>query len=182
LICKIKRRKKKLLLLCVLCFFAPVRALRCFVLQHTAWLPSTSSAGQKKKSCCHCRFSLALLPSPAAFPLCSRRRLLLFGMASPSVPPSGCVQITQCPVLFNGTNYCDWVPRYACVVFVFGSFLVVIPCQPLHVAPFRPTIPDNFADAIPSTSRSTSTSSAKRSPWVKSAFSMCRHSISLLIS
>jgi len=182
LICKIKRRKKNCC--CFVCSVSLLLFVRCVALFCNTQLGCRVLAVQvkKKKSCCHCRFSLALSPSPAAFPLCSRRRLLLFGMASPSVPPSGCVQITQCPVLFNGTNYCDWVPRYACVVFVFGSFLVVIPCQPLHVAPFRPTIPDNFADAIPSTSRSTSTSSAKRSPWVKSAFSMCRHSISLLIS
>ena len=32
-------------------------------------------------------------------------------MASPSVMLSGSVQITRCPVLFNGTNYRDWVPR-----------------------------------------------------------------------
>ena len=32
-------------------------------------------------------------------------------MSSSSILSVGGVQITQCPVLFNGTNYRDWVPR-----------------------------------------------------------------------
>jgi hypothetical protein len=84
----------------------------------------------------------------AAFPLRPCHGLLLFGMASPSVP-SGGVQIARCPVLFNGTNYHDWVPRLRWHMrglrlweFLTGD----MPCPPPPVAPVRPTIPDKAAD------------------------------------
>jgi len=70
-------------------------------------------------------------------------------MACPSVTLSGSVQITRCPVLFNGTNYRDWVP---CLRWRMHSLRLLeflngdIPCPPLPIVPVKPTIPDKAAD------------------------------------
>jgi len=72
-------------------------------------------------------------------------------MATPSVPSSGGVQITRCPVLFIGTNYRDWVPRLRWHMrglrlweFLTGD----ISCPLAPIVPARPTIPDNAIDAV----------------------------------
>jgi len=69
---------------------------------------------------------------------------------SSSVPSSGGVQITRCPVLFNGTNYRDWVPRLRWHMrglrlweFLTGD----IPCPPPPSVPVRPIISDKATDA-----------------------------------
>jgi len=69
---------------------------------------------------------------------------------SSSVPSSGGVQITRCPVLFNGTNYRDWVPRLRWHMrglrlweFLTGH----IPCPPPPSVPVRPIISDKATDA-----------------------------------
>ena len=56
----------------------------------------------------------------------------------------------RCPVLFNGTNYRDWIPRFRwhmrCLrlwEFITGD----IPCPPPPVAPVKPIIPDKATDA-----------------------------------
>jgi hypothetical protein len=119
-------------------------------------IPAVHSPGSRdlqyvrgKKRCRCCRFSFALSPSTASFLLHSRRRLLLFGMTSPSVPSSGGVQITRYLVLFNGTNYCDWVSRLRWHMrglrlweFLIGDIL----CPPPPVAPVMPTDPDKVVD------------------------------------
>jgi len=71
-------------------------------------------------------------------------------MASPSVTSSDGVQIMRCPVLFNGTNYRDWVPRLRWHMrglrlweFITGD----IPCPPPPVAPVKPIISDKATDA-----------------------------------
>ena len=71
-------------------------------------------------------------------------------MASPSVPSSGGVQITRCPVLFNGTNYHDWVPRFRwhmCGLRFWKFITSDIPCPPPPVALVKPIIPDKANDA-----------------------------------
>ena len=72
-------------------------------------------------------------------------------MATPSVPSSGGVQITRCPVLFIGTNYRDWVPRLRWHMrglrlweFTTGN----IPCPSPPVVPVKPTIPDKATDDV----------------------------------
>ena len=72
-------------------------------------------------------------------------------MASPSVPSSGGMQITRCPVLFNGTNYRAWVPRFRWHMrglrlweFITGD----IPCPSPPVVPVKPTIPDKTTDDV----------------------------------
>jgi hypothetical protein len=72
-------------------------------------------------------------------------------MATPSVLSSGGVQITRCPVLFNGTNYHDWAPhlRYHMRGLCLWEFLTSdIPCPPPPVAPVKPTVPDKAADDV----------------------------------
>ena len=72
-------------------------------------------------------------------------------MASPSVPSSGGVQITRCPVLCNGTNYHDWVPRFRwhmCGLRFWKFITSDIPCLPPPVVPVRPTIPDKATDDV----------------------------------
>ena len=57
----------------------------------------------------------------------------------------------RCPVLFNGTNYHDWVPRLHWHMrglrlweFITGN----IPCPSPPVVPIRPTIPDKATDDV----------------------------------
>ena len=57
----------------------------------------------------------------------------------------------RCPVLFNGTNYRDWVPRLHWHMrglrlweFITGN----IPCPSPPVVPIRPTIPDKANDDV----------------------------------
>ena len=92
-----------------------------------------------------------LSPSTAAFPLRSRRHPLLFGMSSSSILSVGGVQITQCPVLFNGTNYHDCVPRlrwHMCGFRLWEFLIGDIHCPPLLVVPVKPTIPDKATDDV----------------------------------
>ena len=65
-------------------------------------------------------------------------------MASPPVPPSGGAQIPRCPVIFDGTNYHDWVPhmRWHMRGLRLWEFLSgELPCPALPDRPVQPVIP-----------------------------------------
>ena len=71
-------------------------------------------------------------------------------MASSSLHSSGGgVPVTRCPVLFNGTNYSDWVPRIKLHMrglrlweFLTGE----VSCPPCPTAPTPPVIPEKATD------------------------------------
>jgi hypothetical protein len=53
-----------------------------------------------------------------------------------SLTSSGPVPVLRCPVLFNGTNYRDWVPHMRLWDFLTGE----LPCPPSPSAPAQPVI------------------------------------------
>jgi hypothetical protein len=73
-------------------------------------------------------------------------------MASPPVSSSAGsgAQVLRCLVLFNGTNYCDWVPHMWLHMrdlrlweFLGGE----LPCPPLPIRPVQPVIPTGTSEA-----------------------------------
>ena len=65
-------------------------------------------------------------------------------MASPHVPPSRGAQIPRCPVIFDDTNYHDWVPhmRWHMRGLRLWEFLSgELPCPALPDRPVQPVIP-----------------------------------------
>ena len=72
-------------------------------------------------------------------------------MSSSSVPSSGAVQIMRCPVLLNGANYRDWVPRlrwHMCGLRLWEFITGDIPCPSPPVVAVKPTIPDKATDDV----------------------------------
>ena len=72
-------------------------------------------------------------------------------MTSSTVLSSGGVQIMRCPVLFNGTNYRDWVPclRWHMRGLRLWEFITGdISCPSPPVVPVKPTIPDKVTDEV----------------------------------
>jgi hypothetical protein len=62
---------------------------------------------------------------------------------------SGPVQVLRCPVLFNGTNYRDWVPRMRLHMRgLLWDFLTgELPCPPSPSAPAQPMISEKTTAA-----------------------------------
>jgi hypothetical protein len=59
---------------------------------------------------------------------------------------SGPVPVLRCPVLFNITNYRDWVPRMR--LHMMGEFLTgELPCPPSPSAPAQPMISEKTTAA-----------------------------------
>jgi hypothetical protein len=81
-----------------------------------------------------------LSPSPAAAALA----LLTVVMSSFSTS-SGPVPVLRCPVLFDGTNYYDWVPHmrlHICGLRLWDFLIGELPCAPRPSAPTEPVISD----------------------------------------
>ena len=65
-------------------------------------------------------------------------------MASPQVPPSGGAQIPWCPVIFNDTNYRDWVSHmwwHMRGLQLWEFFSGELPCPALSARLVQPVIP-----------------------------------------
>jgi hypothetical protein len=63
---------------------------------------------------------------------------------------SGPVPVLQCPVLFNGTNYRDWVPRmhlHMCGLRLWDFLTDELPCPLSPSAPAQPVISDKTTTA-----------------------------------
>jgi hypothetical protein len=70
-------------------------------------------------------------------------------MGSPSTS-SGPVPVLRCPVLFNGTNYHNWVPRmrqHMCGLRLWEFLTVELPCPPSPSAPAQPVISEKTTAA-----------------------------------
>jgi hypothetical protein len=67
-----------------------------------------------------------------------------------SLNSSGHVPVLPCPMLFNGTNYCDWVPRMRLHMrgLILWDFLTgELPCPPSPSAPAQPVISEKTTAA-----------------------------------
>jgi hypothetical protein len=63
-------------------------------------------------------------------------------MGSP-LTSSGHVPVLRCPVLFNGTNYHNWVPRmrrHMCGLRLWEFLTIELSCPPSPLAPAQPVI------------------------------------------
>jgi hypothetical protein len=145
---------------CVLCFSC-VRALlrtlvrvcgcACSVLWSTSELlvyVRTSDEHAYLRRACATPHCCALLCFCCAL-LCSVFLVSCSEMASPSVPPSGGAQIPRCPVIFDGTNYHEWVPhmRWHMRGLQLWEFLSgELPCPVLPDRPVQPVIPPGTSE------------------------------------
>jgi hypothetical protein len=63
-----------------------------------------------------------------------------------SLTSSGSVPVLRCPVLFNGTNYRDWVP-HMCGLRLWDFLTGELPCPPSPSAPAQPMISEKTTAA-----------------------------------
>jgi hypothetical protein len=78
---------------------------------------------------------------------CSSALAVVIVSSSTSSAP---VPVLRCPVLFNGTNYRDWVPRMRLHMrgLCLWDFLTgELPCPPSPSAPAQPVISEKTTDA-----------------------------------
>jgi hypothetical protein len=67
-----------------------------------------------------------------------------------SLTSSGPVPVLRCPVLFNGTNYHDWVPRMRLHMHglrLWDFLTSELPCPPSPSAPAQPVISEKTTAA-----------------------------------